>query len=153
MTRTHERVWYTPPSKYGGHTPVTAVGGVEQAFKFLEGRWKLVILFRLFGGLGNLCISPARSRWRLFGMGCKARGAANSSTYSQAEQRRRPPEKPHPMRVAAKSGARFVALLGIVVQATTFVALRAIIPISRATRSAWGLCRGSLNRHKLRRRG
>jgi len=48
------------------------------------------------------------------------------------------------MRVAAKSGARFVALLGIVAQATTFVALRAIIPISRATRSAWGLCRGSL---------
>ena len=77
-------------------------------------------------------------------MGCKARGAANSSAYSQAEQRRRPPEKPHPMRVAAKSGARFVALLGIVVQATTFVALRAIIPISLATRSAWGLCRGSL---------
>jgi len=40
------------------------------------------------------------------------------------------------MRVAAKSGARFVALLGIVVSATTFVALRAIIPISLATRSA-----------------
>ncbi len=79
-------------------------------------------------------------------MGCKARGAANSSTYSQAEQRRRPPEKPHPMRVAAKSGARVVALLGIVVQATTFVALRAIIPISLATRSAWGLCRGSLTK-------
>src|SRR5438034_10627816 len=83
-------------------------------------------------------------------MGCKARGAANSSTYSQAEQRRRPPEKPHPMRVAAKSGARFVALLGIVVQATTFVALRAIIPISHATRSAWGLCRGSLGKRRRR---
>ena len=87
-------------------------------------------------------------------MGCKARGAANSSTYSQAEQRCKPPEKSHPMRVAAKSGARFVALLGIVAQATTFVALRAIIPISPATRSAWGLCRGSLSvaSHATRKR-
>jgi DNA-binding HxlR family transcriptional regulator len=31
-------------------TPVTAADGVEQAFKVLEGRWKLVILFHLFGG-------------------------------------------------------------------------------------------------------
>jgi DNA-binding HxlR family transcriptional regulator len=29
---------------------VTAASGVEQAFQFLEGRWKLVILFHLFGG-------------------------------------------------------------------------------------------------------
>ena len=50
MTRTHEKVSYAPPSKDGGYTPVTAAGGVEQAFKFLEGRWKLVILFHLFGG-------------------------------------------------------------------------------------------------------
>jgi DNA-binding HxlR family transcriptional regulator len=32
------------------HTPVSAAIGVEQAFKMLEGRWKLVILFHLFGG-------------------------------------------------------------------------------------------------------
>jgi DNA-binding HxlR family transcriptional regulator len=32
------------------HTPVSAADGVEQAFKLLEGRWKLVILFHLFGG-------------------------------------------------------------------------------------------------------
>jgi DNA-binding HxlR family transcriptional regulator len=32
------------------YTPVTAAHGVEQAFKVLEGRWKLVILFHLFGG-------------------------------------------------------------------------------------------------------
>jgi len=32
------------------YTPVTAANGVEQAFKVLEGRWKLVILFHLFGG-------------------------------------------------------------------------------------------------------
>jgi DNA-binding HxlR family transcriptional regulator len=32
------------------YTPVTAANGVEQAFKVLEGRWKLLILFHLFGG-------------------------------------------------------------------------------------------------------
>jgi DNA-binding HxlR family transcriptional regulator len=31
-------------------TPTTAAEGVEQALKILEGRWKLVILFHLFGG-------------------------------------------------------------------------------------------------------
>ncbi len=31
-------------------TPPTAAARVEEALKFLEGRWKLVILFRLFGG-------------------------------------------------------------------------------------------------------
>jgi DNA-binding HxlR family transcriptional regulator len=32
------------------YTPVTAARDVEQAFKVLEGRWKLLILFHLFGG-------------------------------------------------------------------------------------------------------
>ena len=32
------------------YTPATAASGVEKAIKFLEGRWKLVILFHLFGG-------------------------------------------------------------------------------------------------------
>ncbi len=41
MTRTHEKV---------SHTPVSAAQGLEQAFKFVEGRWKLLILFHLFGG-------------------------------------------------------------------------------------------------------
>jgi len=41
---------YSPPGKHGLHTPATAASGIEQAFKFLEGRWKLVILFHLFGG-------------------------------------------------------------------------------------------------------
>jgi DNA-binding HxlR family transcriptional regulator len=31
-------------------TPISAAAGVEQALKILEGRWKLVILFHLFGG-------------------------------------------------------------------------------------------------------
>src|SRR6267154_6583791 len=32
------------------YTPTTAAIDVEAAFKLLEGRWKLVILFHLFGG-------------------------------------------------------------------------------------------------------
>jgi DNA-binding HxlR family transcriptional regulator len=32
------------------YTPVTAASDVETALRFLEGRWKLVILFHLFGG-------------------------------------------------------------------------------------------------------
>ena len=51
MTRTNEKVRHAPSSKDdSGYTPVTAASGVEQAFKFVEGRWKLVILFHLFGG-------------------------------------------------------------------------------------------------------
>ncbi|WP_208249202.1 helix-turn-helix domain-containing protein [Rhizobium sp. T1470] len=50
MTRTHEKVGYLPESKGDGLTPTSAAHGVEQALKILEGRWKLVILFHLFGG-------------------------------------------------------------------------------------------------------
>jgi DNA-binding HxlR family transcriptional regulator len=32
------------------YTPVSAAEDVEQTLKILEGRWKLVILFHLFGG-------------------------------------------------------------------------------------------------------
>jgi DNA-binding HxlR family transcriptional regulator len=32
------------------YTPISAAIGVEDAMKLLEGRWKLVILFHLFGG-------------------------------------------------------------------------------------------------------
>lgn len=32
------------------HTPASAAFGIEQAIRMLEGRWKLVILFHLFGG-------------------------------------------------------------------------------------------------------
>src|SRR5260370_22008698 len=32
------------------HTPISAAQGIEQAFKFVEGLWKLLILFHLFGG-------------------------------------------------------------------------------------------------------
>ena len=48
MTRTHKRVRYPPKGK--PYTAVTAAQGVEDALKILEGRWKLIILFHLFGG-------------------------------------------------------------------------------------------------------
>src|ERR1041385_37333 len=48
MTRTHEKVRYTPKGER--YTALTAAQGVEDALKILEGRWKLVILFHLFGG-------------------------------------------------------------------------------------------------------
>src|SRR5213080_1349917 len=48
MTRTHEKVRYTPKGER--YTAVTAAQGVEDALRVLEGRWKLIILFRLFGG-------------------------------------------------------------------------------------------------------
>lgn len=51
MTRTDEKVRYLPESKSAsGYTRETAADGVEQALKLLEGRWKLTILFHLFGG-------------------------------------------------------------------------------------------------------
>src|ERR1700682_2281895 len=50
MTRTHEKVRYLPESKVEQYTPATAASGVDRALKILEGRWKLVILFNLFGG-------------------------------------------------------------------------------------------------------
>jgi DNA-binding HxlR family transcriptional regulator len=50
MTRTDEKVGYLPQGKEEPLTPVTAASGVENALRILEGRWKLVILFHLFGG-------------------------------------------------------------------------------------------------------
>jgi DNA-binding HxlR family transcriptional regulator len=48
MTRTYEKVRYTPKGKR--YTAVEAAQAVEDALKILEGRWKLIILFHLFGG-------------------------------------------------------------------------------------------------------
>ena len=50
MTSTHEKVSHLPESKRPEHTPISAAQGIEQAFRFVEGRWKLLILFHLFGG-------------------------------------------------------------------------------------------------------
>jgi len=50
MTRTYKKVGYTPKSKDSEITPTSAAQGVEDVLKILEGRWKLLILFQLFGG-------------------------------------------------------------------------------------------------------
>jgi len=49
MARTHKKVWFLPKGKQK-HTEASAAEGVEQVLRILEGRWKLVILFHLFGG-------------------------------------------------------------------------------------------------------
>jgi DNA-binding HxlR family transcriptional regulator len=48
MTRTDKKVRYIPKSN-PDHTPTTAAEGVEAAFQMLEGKWKMLILFHLFG--------------------------------------------------------------------------------------------------------
>jgi DNA-binding HxlR family transcriptional regulator len=50
MARTHKKVRYQPKGKGKGLTASSAARGVENAVKVLEGRWKLLILFHLFGG-------------------------------------------------------------------------------------------------------
>ncbi|MBW8282888.1 MAG: helix-turn-helix transcriptional regulator [Rhizobium sp.] len=50
MTRTDENVRYSPKSKDRYPTPSAGAAGVENVLRMLEGRWKLVILFHLFGG-------------------------------------------------------------------------------------------------------
>jgi DNA-binding HxlR family transcriptional regulator len=55
MARTHKKVSDPPEGKAVTEKPVTwtpetAARGVEAALKMLEGRWKLLILFQLFGG-------------------------------------------------------------------------------------------------------
>src|SRR5260370_16097195 len=47
---THGKVRYHHKSMPKKYTPLTAAQDVEAAFRVLEGRWKLVILFHLFGG-------------------------------------------------------------------------------------------------------
>src|SRR5258705_10616618 len=48
MTRTHKKVGYSPTGKLADVTPDMAASGVEGAFRMLEGRWKMVIIFQLF---------------------------------------------------------------------------------------------------------
>ncbi len=63
-------------------------------------------------------------------------------SHWHAERQSRPPGKPLSLRVAAKCGVCVVALLGFVVQASTFVARLASIHILPATQSAEDLIRG-----------
>src|ERR1700730_12662289 len=48
MSRTHEKVGYTPKSKCDQYTPESAAEGVIEAIRVIEGRWKMTILFHLF---------------------------------------------------------------------------------------------------------
>lgn len=48
MGRAHKKVSSPPAGK--AWTRETAADGLAQAFKFVQGRWKLLILFQLFGG-------------------------------------------------------------------------------------------------------
>src|SRR6266849_3236651 len=50
MTRTHKKVSHSPEGERIEYTPISAAQGIAQAFTFVEGRWKLLILFHLFGG-------------------------------------------------------------------------------------------------------
>ena len=48
MARTDKKVGYSPTGKLEDVTPDMAASGVEDAFRILEGRWKMVIIFHLF---------------------------------------------------------------------------------------------------------
>jgi DNA-binding HxlR family transcriptional regulator len=48
MARTNKKVGYSPTGKLDDVTPDMAARGVEGAFRILEGRWKMVIIFHLF---------------------------------------------------------------------------------------------------------
>lgn len=50
MARTHKKVSNPQNAKPTRWTRITAAEGVEQALRMLEGRWKFLILFQLFGG-------------------------------------------------------------------------------------------------------
>src|SRR5260370_32975485 len=50
MARGQEKGRDAPGSKRPGYTAVSAAQGIEQALKYIDGRWKLLILFNLFGG-------------------------------------------------------------------------------------------------------
>ena len=48
MARTDKKVGYSPTGKLVDVTPDMAASGIEAAFRMLEGRWKMVIVFHLF---------------------------------------------------------------------------------------------------------
>jgi DNA-binding HxlR family transcriptional regulator len=48
MARTDKKVGYSPTGKLQDVTPEMAATGIEDAFRMLEGRWKMMIIFHLF---------------------------------------------------------------------------------------------------------
>jgi DNA-binding HxlR family transcriptional regulator len=61
MTRTNKTVWYSPKSKHAqlshsfGPGKACAPEAAEEMFRILQGRWKLAILFHLFGAVDKKC--------------------------------------------------------------------------------------------------
>src|ERR1700751_82559 len=61
MTRTNKNILYSPKSKRThlaqaeGPGKACAPEAAEEMFKVLQGRWKLAILFHLFGGIDKKC--------------------------------------------------------------------------------------------------
>jgi DNA-binding HxlR family transcriptional regulator len=61
MTRTNKKVRYSPQSKQlqlaqnSGPGKTCAPEAAEEMFRILEGRWKMAILFHLFGGIDKKC--------------------------------------------------------------------------------------------------
>lgn len=49
MARTDDNARYTPEGTQVDYTPQTAAQSAQNVIRVLEGRWKLVILFQLFG--------------------------------------------------------------------------------------------------------
>jgi DNA-binding HxlR family transcriptional regulator len=49
MRRTDKKVQYPPKGKRVDYTIQTAAQSVQNVIRVLEGRWKLIILFQLFG--------------------------------------------------------------------------------------------------------
>lgn len=48
MASTNKNVGYSPTGKLSDVTPDLAASGIERAFRILEGRWKMIIIFHLF---------------------------------------------------------------------------------------------------------
>jgi DNA-binding HxlR family transcriptional regulator len=61
MTRTNKKVRYSPQSKQRQLAQTSRPGktcapeAAEEMFRILEGRWKMAILFHLFGGIDKKC--------------------------------------------------------------------------------------------------
>jgi DNA-binding HxlR family transcriptional regulator len=61
MTRTNKKVRYSPQStqpplaQTAGLGKTCAPDAAEEMFRILEGRWKMAILFHLFGGIDKKC--------------------------------------------------------------------------------------------------
>jgi DNA-binding HxlR family transcriptional regulator len=48
MASTDKKVGYSPTGNLADVTPDMAASGIEGAFRMLEGRWKMIIIFQLF---------------------------------------------------------------------------------------------------------